>query len=139
MDEMSAALGVSQLGRLEEIIAARGRVAGWYASALREVKAVLVPHVKANVGMSWFVYVVRLEEGFTREDRDRILKGLEERGIGCRNYFAPIHLQPFYRELLGTREGDFPVTESVARAHDRPSVLQPDDAGRGSDRGGGAS
>ncbi|MBP1611578.1 MAG: Glutamine--scyllo-inositol transaminase, partial [Acidobacteria bacterium] len=36
------------------------------------------------------------------------------RGIGCRNYFSPIHLQPFYRERFGLREGMFPVTESVA-------------------------
>ena len=42
------------------------------------------------------------------------MQGLQERGIGCRNYFAPIHLQPFYREILGTKEGDFPVTESIA-------------------------
>ncbi len=37
-----------------------------------------------------------------------------QRGIGCRNYFAPIHLQRFYRERFGCKEGDFPVTESVA-------------------------
>jgi len=115
MDEMSAALGISQLERLDEIIAARSQVAGWYAASLSEAKTVVAPRVSASVGMSWFVYVVRLAEGFTGEDRDRILKGLEERGIGCRNYFAPIHLQPFYRELLGTKEGDFPITESVAR------------------------
>jgi perosamine synthetase len=114
MDEMSAALGLAQLRRIEEILAARARVAAWYAEALASVKAVDVPYVAPGVTMSWFVYVVRLTEGFTREDRDRVLRGLEVRGIGCRNYFQPIHLQPFYRDLLGTKEGDFPVTESVA-------------------------
>ena len=114
MDEMSAALGLAQLGRIDEIMTARARVAAWYAEALAGVEGVEPPYVAPEVTMSWFVYVVHLTEGFTREDRDRVLRGLEARGIGCRNYFQPIHLQPFYRDLLGTKEGDFPVTESVA-------------------------
>jgi len=114
MDEMSAALGVAQLSRIDEIIAARARVADWYATALEEIEGVEAPFVASDVKMSWFVYVVRLCETFTRVGRDHILKGLQEAGIECRNYFEPIHLQPFYRETLGTKEGDFPVTESVA-------------------------
>jgi len=114
MDEMSAALGLAQLSRIEEIIETRAQVANWYAAALEKVEGVEAPYVAPNVKMSWFVYVVRLSEEFDREDRDRILQGLQEKGIECRNYFAPIHLQPFYREILGTKKGDFPVTESIA-------------------------
>jgi len=114
MDEMSAALGLAQLSRIEEIIAARARVATWYAEALERVDGVKAPFVAPDVMMSWFVYVVRLDERFTREDRDRILRGLRDAGIECRHYFPPIHLQPFYREALGTKERDFPITESVA-------------------------
>ena len=113
LDEMSAALGLVQLSRIEEIVAARAQVADWYKAALAEVDGVEAPYVATNVRMSWFVYVVRLSEAFTQEDRDRILQGLQKRGIGCRNYFAPIHLQPFYREL-GYRRGTFPITEHVA-------------------------
>ena len=114
MDEMSAVLGLVQLSRIEEIVAARARVANWYEEMLNEIEGVAAPYVAPNVRMSWFVYVVRLSEASTRKDRDRILQGLQEKGIGCRNYFAPIHLQPFYRGILGTKEGDFPVTESIA-------------------------
>jgi perosamine synthetase len=114
MDEMSAALGLGQLSRIEEIVAARARVANWYEEVLNEIEGVEAPYVAPNVRMSWFVYVVRLSEAFTQKDRDRILQGLQEKGVGCRNYFFPIHLQPFYREILGTKEGDFPVTESIA-------------------------
>ena len=60
------------------------------------------------------MFVVRLADGFDREDRDAVLAGLRARGIACRNYFVPIHLQPFIRERLGTRPGQFPVTEHVA-------------------------
>ena len=114
MDEMSAALGLSQLSRIEEIIAARKQVADWYAAALKKVNGVEAPYVGSGVKMSWFVYVVRLSDAFSRTDRDRVMRGLRDAGIECRDYFSPIHLQPFYRESLGTKEGDFPVTESVA-------------------------
>lgn len=115
MDEMSAALGLAQLGRIEEIMAARARVASWYAEALRDVEGAEPPYVAPGVEMSWFVYVVRLDERFGLAGRDGVLRDLEQRGIGCRNYFQPIHLQPFYHDLLGTKEGDFPVTESVGQ------------------------
>ncbi|MDD5265309.1 MAG: DegT/DnrJ/EryC1/StrS family aminotransferase, partial [Candidatus Bipolaricaulis sp.] len=58
-------------------------------------------------------FVVRLSRQFARSDRDRILSELSRQGIGCRDYFQPIHLQPYIRELLGTKEGGFPVTEAV--------------------------
>jgi perosamine synthetase len=110
---MSAALGLSQLRRLDEIVAARARVAGWYVDALADVNEVVLPKVADNVGMSWFVFVVRLAERFSRADRDRVLARLRDREIGCRDYFTPIHLQPYIREALGTHEGQFAVTEHV--------------------------
>ena len=53
--------------------------------------------------------------GFSKEDRDKILVELTNKGIGCNNYFSPIHLQPFYREKFGYIEGDFEITESVSK------------------------
>ncbi len=114
LDEMSAALGVSQMTRLDDLIAARARVAQGYLEALSSVDGVILPTVAENVFMSWFVFVIRLAERFSRADRDRILEGLRSQAIGCRNYFQPLHLQPFLREALGTRPGQFPVTEAVS-------------------------
>ena len=64
--------------------------------------------------MSWFVYVIKLEKGFYRKDRDIIMKKLQHRGIACSTYFIPIHLQPFYQKKFGYKRGDFPVSESVS-------------------------
>jgi len=114
MDEMSAALGLAQLSRIEEIIAARARVADWYGKALEKIEGVESPYVAPNVRMSWFVYVIRLSDQYAREDRDQILQKLKQRGIGCSNYFQPIHRQPFYRKMFGYKEGDFPITEQTA-------------------------
>ncbi len=112
MDEMSAALGVSQLKRIEGFLAKREQVAGWYAERLKELGRVRPPVVRPYVRMSWFVYVVTLAEGI---DRDAVMRRLEEEGVPCRAYFSPVHLQPYIRERFGTREGMLPVTESVAR------------------------
>ncbi len=113
IDEMSAALGWSQLSRLREIVAVRARVASWYLERLAAVDEIVLPKVAPGAEMSWFVFVVRLGERFQRADRDRVLATLTDAGIGCRGYFEPIHLQPHIRENLGTGPGDFPVTEYV--------------------------
>ena len=112
MDELSAALGCSQMDRIEKILEKRAKVARMYGEKLEEVEEVQVPFIAPYVSrMSWFVYVVRLERGI---DRDRVIRFLRESGIECKPYFTPIHLQPFYRKMFGYREGDFPVTEDVA-------------------------
>jgi perosamine synthetase len=64
--------------------------------------------------MSWFVFVVRLNDLFEAGDRDELMKDLRAQGIGCNNYFPPIHLQPYMVEQFGYQPGDFPVTEYVA-------------------------
>jgi perosamine synthetase len=114
LDEMSAALGLSQLNRIEELLAKRERVAAQYNERLQEMDGVTIPHIApTTTRMSWFVYVIRLAPEI---DRDRVMAELKERGVPSRPYFTPIHLQPFYREKFGYEEGNFPVTESVARS-----------------------
>ena len=114
LSDINCALGIAQMSRIEEILAARRQVAEWYAELLADVPEVQVPQGDPDVEISWFVYVVQLRAGFTRDRRDQILEGLRARGIGCSDYFTPIHLQPYIREMFGYREGDFPVTESVS-------------------------
>jgi len=114
LSDINCALGIAQLERIDEILGKRERVARIYNERLKEVDGVEAPYVAPNVRISWFVYVVRLADRYTREDRDRTLQCLRERGIGCSNYFQPIHLQPFYRKRFGYKEGDFPITEGIA-------------------------
>ena len=113
MSEVTAAIGVAQLARLGEFVQRRGEAAARYAESLKEADCIILPQVSERVQMSWFVYVVRMAGHATRQDRDRVLDFLRSKGIGCRDYFQPIHLQPFIRAQLGTRPGQFPVTESA--------------------------
>jgi len=114
LDELSAALGEAQLSRLDDLLQRRREAAELYNRRLGGLEELRLPPMAGQADASWFVYVVRLADRFTQADRDSVLARLRSEGIGCNNYFAPIHLQPFIREMLGTREGDFPVTERVA-------------------------
>lgn len=112
MTEMSAALGVSQLRRIELLLAKRDRVARMYTERLRDLDVIRPPTVRPHVRMSWFVYVVTLGASLTRT---QVMAALAQEGIPSRGYFSPIHLQPYIRDLLGTREGMLPATEEAAR------------------------
>ena len=113
IDELSAALGVAQMQRLSELRAGRSRVAAAYDARLRDLPWVAPPVVREGAEVDWFVYVIRLDAAI---DRDRLIGQLADEGVPARPYFSPIHLQPLYRERFGFREGDFPVTERVARS-----------------------
>lgn len=111
MDEMSAALGIAQLERIDDMLARRREVAQLYLKKLRGISGITLPYVDPRAEMSWFVFVVRFDDPLIR---DRVMHQLVQKGIGCRPYFSPIHLQPFYVEQFGYKPGNFPVTEHVA-------------------------
>ena len=115
MDELSAALGAAQMRRLDDIIEQRQQVAEAYTRRLMSNPDLMLPTVEPETFMSWFVYVARLSDRFTADDRDEIIAGLRRHDIGASNYFPPIPMLPFYRRQFGFRPGDFPVAESVSQ------------------------
>jgi len=114
LSEINAALGVAQLQRLEQLLENRRRVAGWYIERLMTSRYLILPTIPENVEMSWFVFVVRLNDLFEPHHRDQVITLLRTEGIGCSNYFPPIHLQPYIARQFGHKPGDFPVCEYVA-------------------------
>ncbi len=114
LSEINAALGVAQVQRLDEILESRRRVAHWYIERLMTNRYLILPTLDDETHMSWFVFVVRLNDLFEPGDRDDVMRELRDVGIGCNNYFPPIHLQPYMADATGHRPGDFPVTEYVS-------------------------
>jgi perosamine synthetase len=113
LDDLSCALGIAQLERLDELLAARARVAALYLEALTGVDDLGLPCPDEDGDRrSWFVYVVQLPRGI---ERDEVVVAMRKRGVDTKPYLPAIHLMSFYRERLGHREGDFPVCEEVAR------------------------
>lgn len=115
LSDLHCALGIAQLDRLDDMVAARSRVAGWYREALTElvdrVGLELLCPDRDGDRRSWFVYVIRVPRGV---DRDETIRGLAARGIQTRPYLPAIHLFAFYREKFGFREGQFPVAEDAS-------------------------
>jgi perosamine synthetase len=113
LDEMSAALGFSQLGRIDDVLTRRNKVAETYTALLDNVSGVraLAPSAAAW-RRSWFVFLVRLDEDIAR---DRVVEKLQNQGIATRTYFSPIQLQDYFRDRFGYRGGEFPVAERVAK------------------------
>ena len=114
LSEINAVLGEVQMTRLDEILAKRRQAAEMYNRALADVEEIHLPPMADSDRASWFVYVVRLADRFTQTDRDAVIAHLRAARIGCNSYFAPVHTQPYIMEMLGTRPGDFPVTERIA-------------------------
>ena len=111
LDELSAALGISQMMRVEQLLNNRQKVADWYNSKLENIKGIQKPYISPDTTrMSWFVYVIRLEKQI---DRDGFAEKLDHAGIPVRPYFLPIHLQPYMVETFGYQLGDYPVTEDI--------------------------
>ena len=113
LDDLSAALGLAQLERLDEILAARAEVAARYGELLAAVDGVEPPLPDDDDHRrSWFVYVVKLAAGSRPQRRHRL--GSPRRASRASRTCPSIHLQPFYRERFGYREGMLPVSEDAS-------------------------
>lgn len=114
MSELSAALGSVQMDRIVEIIQKRNSVALKYNARLKKLKEITLPYVSNHTNvMSWFVYVIRIQDGI---NRDCIMNYLVEHGVSCRPYFTPIHIQPYMIEMFGYKGEDFPHTTSTGNS-----------------------
>lgn len=122
LGDVAAAIGLAQLERLDQLLAARARVAATYGerlSALGGAPAgagdpaglVLPCEDRGEERRSWFVYCVRLPDSV---DREAVISKLARRGIASKAYLPCIHLLPPYRERFGFRGGEFPVAEEAA-------------------------
>lgn len=114
LSDINCSLGIAQLERIEEILGKRAKVAEIYNRRLKDVDGIKTLYISPEVKMSWFIYVIKLDDKFTKEDRDRIMHSLKQKRIDCKNYFPPIHLQKFYVDMFGYKRGDFPICERVS-------------------------
>lgn len=108
--DMQAALGLSQLNKLDGFLARRRELAARYQALLANLPLTL-PSAQADAESAWHLYVVRLQtERLSRSHRE-VFEGLRAAGIGVNLHYIPVHLQPYYRDL-GFKVGDFPEAEA---------------------------
>jgi perosamine synthetase len=111
LDDISAALGIGQLEKLDRILAARREVAARYGELLRGVEVETPLDDDADHTRSWFVYVVKLPAGV---DRDAVMARMSQQGIATAPYLPSIHLQSYMRERYGFSGGMLPVSEDCS-------------------------
>jgi UDP-4-amino-4,6-dideoxy-N-acetyl-beta-L-altrosamine transaminase len=114
MTDIHAALGASQLGRLDEYVERRNGLARRYAQLLNGLPLQL-PTVQPANRSAFHLYVVRLKSGSRLKPHRQIFEELRQKGIGVNLHYAPVHLQPYYREL-GFTEGQYPEAEAYGQS-----------------------
>ncbi|MDD4271693.1 MAG: DegT/DnrJ/EryC1/StrS family aminotransferase [Patescibacteria group bacterium] len=113
LDEMSSALGVSQLAKLDFMISERRKIAAWYGNILKPLSNIIqAPVTAANNTHTWFVYVVKIKN--KKINRDLLMKNLKKAGVSTKLYLPSIHLFDFYKKMFGYKKGDFPIAEAVS-------------------------
>lgn len=110
MTELQAALGVSQISRLEEFVAARHKLAERYNEKLASLPIVL-PYQLPNTYSGLHLFVIRLNLGEISKTHKQVFDELRESGIGVNLHYIPVHLQPYYQKM-GFKQGDFPHAEA---------------------------
>ncbi|MEN5301345.1 UDP-4-amino-4,6-dideoxy-N-acetyl-beta-L-altrosamine transaminase [Pseudomonas sp. TWI628] len=107
--DLQAALGLSQLARLDDFLARRRALAARYQALLANLPVSLqAPQPQAE--SAWHLFVVRLQVDRIRRSHREVFDGMRAAGVGVNLHYIPIHLQPYYREL-GFKPGDFPQAE----------------------------
>jgi perosamine synthetase len=114
LSELHCALGLAQLERLDELLDARASLADLYGEYLRDVEQISLPWSSRDVLRSWFAYVIHLRGPAGPALRDRLLKGLRSRDIGCQAYFPAVHLQPYFQSIRLLPNRPLPNTETAA-------------------------
>lgn len=109
MTDIQAALGASQMGRLDEFVARRRGLARRYDRVLQGLPITL-PVQGAEMESSWHLYVIRLQLEKLGKTHRQVFEGLRSAGIGVNLHYIPVHTQPFYQER-GFAWGDFPEAE----------------------------
>lgn len=112
MTDIAAALGIVQLGRLEEMTRRRAEIAAKYSNAFADLPQLQLPHVAEDRVTSWHLYIARLNLASLRLDRAAFIRELAGQDVGTSVHFIPLHLHPYYRQQFGYRPDEFPVASS---------------------------
>jgi perosamine synthetase len=110
MSTMTAALGISQIKKVDQIIEMRRNKAAYMSKKLSKIEGVNVPEIPKNYHHVHQLYSIKVSENI----RDNLIKYLSEKGISSKIYFMPAHLTYFYRNTFGYKKGLLPVTEKIS-------------------------
>lgn len=114
MNEINAAIGLVQVRRLNEVITKRNRIAKLYEKGLSKLSGIRPQKIPSHMMTNFYKHVAFLDPNI---NRDEVKQKLRDQGVHCGGevYWPPCHLQPIYQRLLGTKQGDLPISEEVTK------------------------
>lgn len=110
MTDMQAALGYSQMHKVDEFVSRRRELAARYNELLKELDMLKLPYQNDNTNSSWHLYIVRVDFSKINKNKKQIFAEMKDKGICLNLHYIPVHTQPYY-EKLGFKQGDFPASE----------------------------
>ena len=111
MTDMQAALGVSQLNKLDFFKKRRREVIAMYNKAFADMRYLKTPYEPENVCSCFHLYVTQIDFESLGKSRAQVMKELREKGIGTQVHYIPVPTQPYYKKTFGYKDGDYPVAE----------------------------
>jgi dTDP-4-amino-4,6-dideoxygalactose transaminase len=112
MPDIQAALGLTQLQKIERLQKRRYEIVRSYDEAFKGEAALETPSCRKDVDHAWHLYTLRLRPEALTIGRDNFIKEMAARNIGTSVHFIPVHLHPYYRDKYGLKPKDFPVAFS---------------------------
>ena len=112
MSNITAALGISQLNKLDKLIAMRRKNTLYMSKRLFDVSGVELPNPPKGYFHVYQMYTIKVKDG--QEARDGLKNHLAEKGVMTKVYFFPVHLKGFYKDRYSFRGGELPVTEELS-------------------------
>ncbi|MDD2233825.1 MAG: DegT/DnrJ/EryC1/StrS aminotransferase family protein [Desulfitobacteriaceae bacterium] len=113
MTDIQAALGLTQLAKLERMQGARREIAQIYNSEFGKMPELEIPPELEYARHAWHLYIIKLNLERLMIDRARFIEELKSENIGTSVHFIPVHLHPYYRDTFGYQSGDYPQAEAV--------------------------
>lgn len=109
MTELQAALGLSQLAKVDKFVARRRQLADRYNELLKDLPLKL-PYQNPETDSSWHLYIVRVDFNKVKKTKKQIFAEMKAKGVCLNLHYIPVHTQPYYKNL-GFKHGDFPFSE----------------------------
>jgi dTDP-4-amino-4,6-dideoxygalactose transaminase len=113
MTDIQAALGLSQLAKLEKLQGIRSDIKEQYNEAFAKLPELEIPVELDYARHAWHLYIIKLNLDELSIDRAQFIEELKAENIGTSVHFIPVHLHPYYQETFGSKRGDFPQAEST--------------------------
>lgn len=111
--DFQCALGLSQLGKIQEFVQSRQRIAEAYDQAFAEIDCIEPLAVRSNVSHAYHLYPVKFNTGMLGVDRLAIFSALRAENIGVNVHYVPVHLHPYYKQKFGVGTGLCPIAEDA--------------------------